>query len=140
MDTPTIYGMELGGYLEQPFSQETRKAMVAERLISLRKQYHLTQKEICNIIGVTPQTYSGYEKGKYEPNMETLVRLSHIFEVTTDYLLCRNNLSQVEEDDTIGEQYENQYDPEKIERINLKLSLMQAEIDELKKRHIISED
>jgi len=58
-----------------------------EKLRELRKSKGLTQKELGKMLKVGEMTVSGYETGSREPNFETLLSFSKIFEVTTDYLL-----------------------------------------------------
>lgn len=59
------------------------------RLRELRKEKHLTLKQLGNIIGVTECAISQYELGKREPSKEILVRLADFFGVSVDYLLGR---------------------------------------------------
>ena len=66
-----------------------RKAKVAERLQQLRKESGLTQKEVADKTGINMITLSGYEIGKNEPNMEALVQLANVYNVSLDDLLCR---------------------------------------------------
>jgi transcriptional regulator with XRE-family HTH domain len=61
--------------------------VLAERLKWLREQKRLGQKEVASNIGVT---LSGYQKMEYDqanPKIETLVKMSQYFNVTTDFLL-----------------------------------------------------
>lgn len=62
-----------------------------ERLRELRKQSPLMQKDIAAKIGVSVRTFQQYELGKIEPNIEKLIILSQIFDVTVDFLICRND-------------------------------------------------
>ncbi len=39
------------------------------------------------MLNIKQQSYSRYEYGTGEPNLETLVKLAKFFEVSTDYLL-----------------------------------------------------
>lgn len=59
----------------------------SQRLIALRKEKHLTQTELGQIIGKGRSTMSGYETEGKEPDIETLLALAKYFDVTTDYLL-----------------------------------------------------
>lgn len=68
-----------------------RKADVAERLQQVRKESGLMQKEVADRTGINMVTLSGYEIGKNEPNMEALVRLADVYNVSLDYLLCRTD-------------------------------------------------
>ena len=47
----------------------------------------MTQKEIAEILRVEPATISKYESGMIEPNIESLKKISEIFEVSLDELL-----------------------------------------------------
>lgn len=56
-----------------------------------RKAAGLTQAEIANKINVSQQCYSDYENGKSDPDMNTLVMIADILQVSTDYLLGRTD-------------------------------------------------
>lgn len=62
----------------------------AERLRITRKECKLTQKEAAKALGITEGAYCSYEKGKREPNLEKLVKLSNLFDVSVDFLLNIN--------------------------------------------------
>lgn len=57
------------------------------RLSELRKGAKLTQRQVAEMLNIKQQSYSRYEYGTGEPNLETLVKLAKFFEVSTDYLL-----------------------------------------------------
>ena len=59
-----------------------------ERLKSERKSHDFTQKFVADNIGVSLRAYQQYEQGKFEPNIERLVKLAELFDTTIDYL-CR---------------------------------------------------
>lgn len=63
--------------------------MLAEKLISLRENHDIYQKELAAYLNVSVATISNYEKGVHEPNMETLCKLADFYNVSTDYLLGR---------------------------------------------------
>lgn len=44
-------------------------------------------REIASALGITQQTLTGYERGRAEPDLGTLVRLARRYNVTTDWLL-----------------------------------------------------
>ena len=48
-----------------------------------------TQSEIAKAIQSTQNTYSNYENGKTEPNIETLKRIADYFDVSIDFLVGR---------------------------------------------------
>ena len=62
-----------------------------QRLKSIRQKNHKTQKEVAEILGMTTNAYQKYELGKLEPNLTKLVILADLFNVSTDYLLCRDD-------------------------------------------------
>jgi len=59
----------------------------AERLLALRKGQGLTQKQLSVKIGVNRVTILNYEKGKREPDLNTIKCLSSVLMASTDYLL-----------------------------------------------------
>ena len=64
--------------------------MLSGRLKDLRSKKDMTQAELAETIGVSQQAVAKWEKNKAEPDHNTLMKLSEIFHVTTDYLLGRN--------------------------------------------------
>ena len=65
--------------------------MLHIRLLELRKKKGVTQAVIAKMLKITPQTYSLYETGKHQMNYETLCLLADFYEVSTDYLLGRQD-------------------------------------------------
>ncbi|SFP17364.1 helix-turn-helix domain-containing protein [Salibacterium halotolerans] len=61
------------------------------RLIELRKNKKINQKELAEIIGVARTTYGMYEQGQRTPDYDTLQKIADYFEVSLDYLLGRTN-------------------------------------------------
>lgn len=59
----------------------------AEHLTVLRKQRGWSQEDLGNRIGVTRQTVSKWEMGQSTPELEKLVELSRIFEMSIDRLV-----------------------------------------------------
>lgn len=60
---------------------------MGEKLRSLRTEMKLTQKQVADRIGLAISAVSSYESGTRYPSYETLVKLSRMFHVSTDYLL-----------------------------------------------------
>jgi len=58
-----------------------------KQLKQLRKDKNLTQYQIAKILNIAISTYSGYEIGTSEPNLNTLIKLADYFNVSLDYLL-----------------------------------------------------
>lgn len=61
--------------------------MLGEKLKLYREKHNMTQKEVAEILRVEPGTISKYELGIIEPNIESIKKLSEIFNVTIDELL-----------------------------------------------------
>ena len=57
------------------------------KLYSLRKQKGFSQEELANRLNVSRQTISKWEVGESTPDMENLVAISELFEVSLDELV-----------------------------------------------------
>lgn len=70
-------------------------AKFGEILEELRQDMNLSQKDLGDILHVTPGTISNYENEVHLPSSEKIVDLADYFNVTTDYLLgrCSSRLS-----------------------------------------------
>lgn len=64
--------------------------MLGSRIKELRKQHRISQKELASVIQVSQQTIGGWETGRTEPGIEFIQKLANYFDVTTDYLLGKN--------------------------------------------------
>ena len=64
---------------------------LSERMQELRKRQNKTQKEIAEYLGITLRTYQYYEGGGHRPDLETVVALADLFDVTVDYLIGRTD-------------------------------------------------
>ncbi|MBQ1483680.1 MAG: helix-turn-helix transcriptional regulator [Eubacterium sp.] len=58
-----------------------------DRLKTFRHERGLTQKQMAKELGIVLSTYSNYELGRREPNIQNLRGISHILEVPLDVLL-----------------------------------------------------
>lgn len=59
-------------------------SVFAEQLKTLRKINGLTQKELAEKLKIKQNSYSDWENGKSEPNIEMLVRIADYFDVSLD--------------------------------------------------------
>ncbi|MCL2198881.1 MAG: helix-turn-helix domain-containing protein [Defluviitaleaceae bacterium] len=57
------------------------------RLKKAREYNGLTQLDVSKAIKVNRSTYTNYEAGRSEPNMEILALLSRLFDVSADWLI-----------------------------------------------------
>ena len=60
---------------------------LANRIQALRKQNGLSQEALAEKLGVTRQAVSKWESEQSAPDMENIIAISDLFEVSTDYLL-----------------------------------------------------
>ena len=60
---------------------------VGDRIQNLRKTKGMSQEELADKVGVSRQAVSKWESEQATPDLEKVVIMSELFEVTTDYLL-----------------------------------------------------
>ncbi len=61
--------------------------MFGKRLREMRMKRGYTQQFMADTLGVSLRVYQNYEQGTRRPTFETLVGISKLLRVTTDYLL-----------------------------------------------------
>ena len=60
------------------------------RLRELRESKNLSQADIAKILKVKQSTYSRYENGERNIDIETLTKLANFYGVSLDYIVKRN--------------------------------------------------
>ena len=60
------------------------------RLNQLRKSRGITAQKMADYLGIGIRSYRAYESGDREPSFAVLVKIADFFDVSTDYLLCRD--------------------------------------------------
>ena len=65
--------------------------MFNERLRALRKKSKFTQQAMADMLDITLNAYQKYEQAERSPSFDCLVKIADIFQVPTDYLLCRDD-------------------------------------------------
>ena len=78
--------------------------MFSEKLKDLRTAKKMSQKDLADKVGVAKSVVSFYESGDRFPSYDVLIKISRIFNVTTDYLLGVErermlDVSELSEDD-----------------------------------------
>ena len=71
---------------------------VAEKLRHYRESCALSQQQVANALNIDRSTYTKYETGKSDPNINTLVKIAKIFNIDPVELLPTNNA----EDDRVS--------------------------------------
>lgn len=64
-----------------------------DNLKRLRTNKELTQENLGRVLCLSRTTISNYEKGKMQPSIETLIRLSEVFNITVDELIKQQETS-----------------------------------------------
>ena len=69
--------------------------MLAKQLRYLRQSKELSQVQLAEKLGVKKQSVSNWENDNVIPSVEMLERIAEYFNVSTDYLLGRENSSNI---------------------------------------------
>ena len=67
----------------------------SEKLLTLRKANDLTQEQLAEKLDVSRQSVSKWESGQAIPELDKIVAISAIFDVTTDYLLKSSEIDDL---------------------------------------------
>lgn len=65
--------------------------MFNERLNQTRKSKGFTAQQMADLLHINIRSYRAYESADRSPNLDILVMIADILEVSTDYLLCRDD-------------------------------------------------
>lgn len=60
---------------------------IANRLLQLRKQHHLSQEELAQRLGISRQAVSKWERAEASPDTDNLILLARLYQVSLDDLL-----------------------------------------------------
>jgi len=64
--------------------------MFAKRLNETRKNKGLTAQQMADALQTGIRNYRKYESGDAKPTIDGLVQIADLLDVSTDYLLCRD--------------------------------------------------
>ena len=67
---------------------------LAQRIMELRKQRGWSQEDLSEQMDVSRQSVSKWESGASVPDLEKILKLSQLFDVSTDYLL-KDNIAEL---------------------------------------------
>ena len=65
----------------------TMTSTLSANLKSKRQALHLSRKSVAESIGISASTLADYENGHATPSIKALVKLSTLYDCSTDYLL-----------------------------------------------------
>ena len=60
---------------------------IGERIFEERKRKGLSQSELADLIGVSRQAVSKWERSTATPDLDKIVALSKVFEISIDHLI-----------------------------------------------------
>ena len=67
----------------------------SEKLLTLRKANDMTQEQLAEKLDVSRQSIAKWESGQSKPELEKIVAMSSVFNVTTDYLLKSSEIDDL---------------------------------------------
>lgn len=70
-------------------ADDPKKSTFANRLIQLRIANKRSQTETAELLGIAQTTYAGYETGKHEPDINMLIKIAQLYNVSVDYVIGR---------------------------------------------------
>lgn len=65
--------------------------ILAKNLKQIRLEKHLSQNDVSNALNIAVSTYANWEQGRRDPSLVDLVKLSSYLEVSTDFLLGKED-------------------------------------------------
>lgn len=65
--------------------------MLGNTIKDLRLSHGMNQVEFAKKLSVTKQTISNWENNNIQPSIDMLIKIADFFNVSTDYLLSRDN-------------------------------------------------
>lgn len=72
--------------------------LFGKKLKALRTSKKISQKEFGKIFGLAESTIGMYERDERRPDFELLNKFADYFEVSTDYLLGRTDMSEISQE------------------------------------------
>ena len=103
--------------------------ILAEKIALLRKRNEWSQEQLAEKLDISRQSVSKWESGASIPDMDKILKLSRLFEVSTDYLL-KDEI--VEENEKIPKAEEEYQPPEarsiSVEEANIYMDLARRDV------------
>lgn len=66
---------------------------IGNRIITLRKQFQLSQSGLAKKVGVSRTIIGNYERNENTPSVDILLKIAKTFDVSVDYLIGEGSLS-----------------------------------------------
>lgn len=65
-----------------------------ERIRQLRDSRNITQTALADFLNVSPSTIGMYEQNRRKPSFEMLEAIADFFNVSLDYIMCKDDVSK----------------------------------------------
>jgi transcriptional regulator with XRE-family HTH domain len=78
------------------------KMSLGKRLKEARRKAGYTQKEAAEKLNIGNNNLSNYERDYRDPDTDTLLKLSNLYNVSTDYLLGKDEVNKKDETDLLN--------------------------------------
>ena len=94
---------------------------IGERIKQLRKYIGMSQKEMANTLGLNVSTYSNYENGYREPNLDIIIEIARILNISLSVLLegdWDKYIGQIADEFGISVDQANRFRPTLSEKLN----------------------
>ena len=65
--------------------------MFSQRLNQIRKERGISAQKMADLLNTGIRNYRKYESGDAKPTLDGLIQIADILDVSTDYLLCRDD-------------------------------------------------
>lgn len=69
--------------------------VLSEKILKLRKSKGMSQDELGEQLGVSRQSVSKWESGQATPELDKIMKIARVFDITTDYLLKPNETDEL---------------------------------------------
>lgn len=73
--------------------------MLANQIMMLRKKAGMSQLQLAKKLNIGPSAIGMYEQGRRTPDIEMLIRIANLFEVSLDYLITGKEVSELVKDE-----------------------------------------
>ena len=76
---------------------------ISDRIQTLRKAKGMSQEQLADAVGVSRQAVSKWESEQASPDLDKVVIMSELFDVTTDYILKGIEPAEVQDHKTMAD-------------------------------------
>lgn len=81
--------------------------MISKKILLLRKELNMTQEQLAKELNISREALAKYENGTRTPSIDIVIKLSHYFKVSSDFLLGLSNVRCALGKDVIFDNYIN---------------------------------